>query len=141
MKSIHQSPKRRRKHNRKTNRRPNRKHRARRGYAMLLVMVVILTSSAFVAVHQRHLNAALRLEQSRVRSEDYRRGPVTVASIACQRLETGDPPAPISYSYKHTVDAITTLYRVSYKQSGKQWTILAEPDDKAGIYNELPASF
>lgn len=118
-----------------------RKYRGRRGYAMLLVMVVILTSSAFVAVHQRHLNAALRLEQSRVLSEDYRRGPVTVLSVACQRLETGNPPAPISYFYNHTIDTVTTMYRVSYSQSGAQWTIIAEPDTNAGIYDELPTTF
>lgn len=119
-----------------------RKHQARRGYAMLLVMVVILSSSAFVAVHQRHLSAALRLEQARIQSEQYRRGPVTVLSIACERLETGNsPPAPVDYFYNHVVDSETTMYRVNYTKVGRQWKITAEPDDTAGIFLELPVSF
>ena len=126
---------------RRTTKRVNRKHRARRGYAMLLVMVVLLTSSAFVAVHQRHLSAALRVEQARVQSEEYRRGPVTVLSVACQRLETGNPPSPVNYFYNHDQNGVTTMYRVSYSLSGSQWTIIAEPDSNAGIYTGLPDTF
>ncbi|NND96640.1 MAG: hypothetical protein HKN47_04845 [Pirellulaceae bacterium] len=113
----------------------------RRGYALLLVMVIILTSTAFAAVHQRHLSAALRLEQARIASEDYNAGPVSVLAIACDRLESGDPPPSTNYRYSHTVNGNTQLYRISYTVSGTQWTVVAEPDATAGSYPLLPASF
>jgi hypothetical protein len=108
---------------------------------MLLVMVIILSSSAFLAVHQRHLSSALRLEQARVQSEIARQGPVSVLAIACQRLETGDPPSPSQYRYEHTVDTVTTLYRVSYSQAGIQWTVTATPDPSSSSLSLLPTTF
>ena len=121
---------------------PALRHARRRGgYAMLLVMVIILTSTAFVALHQRHLNSALRIEQSRMRSETFRAGPVSVVAVACERLETGDPASPVSYRYDHSVDGLTTLYRVDYELVGTQWTITAEPDSAALLLPDLPASF
>ncbi|MGB7344015.1 MAG: hypothetical protein WBD20_07365 [Pirellulaceae bacterium] len=126
-------------HNNRTTRR--RRAKDRRGYAMLLVMVIILTSSAFVAVHQRNLNAALRIEQARIQSEDHRQGPVSVLAVACSRLETGDPPAPIDYRYDHTVDSVTTIYRVSYTSAGIQRTVTAVQDASAAGLPILPTTF
>jgi hypothetical protein len=120
----------------------NRLAKRRRGYAMLLVMVIILSSSAFLAVHQRHLGAALRLEQARVQSETARQGPVSVLAVACQRLETGDPPSsPAQYRYEHVVDTVTTLYRVSYSNAGTQWTVTVLPDPSSSSLDLLPTTF
>ncbi|QDT13319.1 hypothetical protein [Planctomycetes bacterium K23_9] len=113
----------------------------RRGYAMILVMVIILSSSAFVAVHQRNLSAALRIEQARILSEEHRRGPVSVLAVACSRMETGDPPAPIQYRYEHIVNGVPTLYRISYSNVATEWTVNAVPDAGAVGLTELPASF
>lgn len=122
----------------------NRDHkpqRARAGYAMLIVMIVIMTTTAFAAVHQRYLIASLRVEQARVESENYANGPLTVLAVAIERMDTGNPPAPVNYRYSHTVAAVTTLYRIGYTQAGTQWTVTAEPDATAGSLPTLPASF
>jgi hypothetical protein len=113
----------------------------RRGYALLIVLMVILTTTAMAAVHQRHLSAALRVEQARIQSEAYAQGPLAVLAVAIDLLKTGDPPAPIDYSYLHTVGTTATLYRISYAVSGTQWTVTAEPDASAGLLTTLPASF
>ncbi len=112
----------------------------RGGYALLIVLIVILTTTGLAAVHQRQLSAALRVEQARIQSEMHARGPLKVLAVAIDLLKTGDPTLP-SYSYPHTVDATTTLYRVNYSVSGTQWTVTAEPDASAGSLPLLPASF
>lgn len=118
-----------------------RHRQPRRGYAMLVVMIVIMTTTALAAVHQRYLNTALRIEQARITSENNVNGPRTVLAIAIDRLSTGNAPAPISYSYSHTVGATTTLYRISYARAGVNWIVTAEPDSSAGALPSLPGSF
>lgn len=114
---------------------------ARRGYAMLVVMILILTTTALAAVHQRHLSAALRIEQARVESETYAQGPLTVLAIAIDRLKTGDPPMPVDYSFEQTVAGVTNVYQVSYSVSGTQWIVTADPIASAGLLPPLPAAF
>ena len=113
----------------------------RRGYALLIVMVLIMTTTAFAAAHQRYLNSALRIEQARVRSETIAQGPKAVLALAIDRLESGNPPAPVDYSCSHTVNGVTRLYRVSYRFAGSTWTVTADPDPTAGLLTALPASF
>jgi hypothetical protein len=127
-------------------RRPNRRRRRvrRSGYALVIVTMLILTMSGMGAVHQRNLNAALRIEQARMESEDYRQGPLTVLAHAIDLLKAGDAPAPVSYSYSHTVGTTTTLYRVSYAVSGagdEKWNVTADPDPSAGSLADLPDIF
>jgi hypothetical protein len=113
----------------------------RGGYALLIVLIVILTTTGLAAVHQRHLSAALRIEQARIQSEAHAQGPLRVLAVAIDLLKTGDPPAPVDYSYSHVVGTTTTLFRVRYAVSGAQWTVTAEPDATAGALTPLPASF
>jgi hypothetical protein len=113
----------------------------RRGYALLIVMVVIMTTTALAAAHQRYLSSALRIEQARMRSETLAQGPRTVLALAVDRLESGNAPAPVDYSYSHTVTGVTTLYRVSYRATGTTWTVTAEPDPTASGLPVLPTSF
>ena len=108
---------------------------------MLIVLIVILTTTGLAAVHQRHLSTALRVEQARVQSEAHAQGPLTVLAVAIDLLKTGDPPAPVDYSYLHTVGTTTTLYRISYSVSGTQWTVTAEPIASVGTLTTLPGSF
>lgn len=115
----------------------NRKRKARSGYALLIVMIVILTTSALAAVYQRHLSTALRIEAKRIESEQHATGPITVLGLAIKAMNDGDPPAPIEYSYSH--DSI--LYRISYVQSGTGWVVTANPDETATALPSLPASF
>ena len=51
--------------NRPDNHRPRGSQR-RTGYALLIVLIVILTTMGLAAVHQRQLSAALRVEQARI---------------------------------------------------------------------------
>lgn len=118
-----------------------RRPRVRRGYALLVVLAVILTTTALAAVHQRHLSAALRVEQARIESEAFSQGPLAVLATAIDRLKTGDPPTPVDYSFSHTVSGTTTVYRISYSVSGTQWTVTALPDATATALTALPASF
>ena len=111
----------------------------RSGYAMLIVMMLILTTTALAAVHTRHLNAALRVEQARIRSEQRARGPITVLAIACQRLETGDPISGSSYRYTHS-DGVD--YRVTFTEvTTESWQVTADPDPSAVALTALPDSF
>ena len=119
----------------------SRRSQGRRGYALLIVLTLILTTTALAAVHQRQLSAALRVEQARMASEAFAEGPLAVLATAIDRLKTGDPPAPVDYSYSHTVGATTTLFRISYAVSGTQWTVTALPDTTAGLLPALPTSF
>ncbi len=109
--------------------------------SLLIVIIVILTTTGLAAVHQKHLTAALRVEQARMESEAHAQGPLTVLAIAIDLLKTGDPAAPVDYSYSHSVGITTTLYRVSYSVAGTRWTVTAEPDATAGLLTNLPASF
>ena len=118
-----------------------RQAQSRKGYALLIVMIVIMTTTALAAAHQRYLDSALRIEQSRIRSEEMAQGPRTVLARAVDLLETGDAPAPVDYRYSHTVGTTTTMYRVSYSVAGSVWTVTAEPDATAGSLSILPASF
>ena len=118
-----------------------RRPKRRSGYALLLVVIIILTSTAMSAVYQRHLNSALRIEQARVASEENARGPLSVLAVALESLDSGDPPAPVDYSYSHTVDSTTTLYRVMYRNVLGQWIVTAEPDPTAGSLPTLPTNF
>lgn len=111
----------------------------RSGYAMLIVMMLILTTTALAAVHTRHLNSALRVEQARVRSETRARGALTVLAIACQRLETGDPTSGDSYRYTHS-DGLD--YRITYDEvASDRWQVTADPDANATALLMLPDSF
>lgn len=106
---------------------------------MLIVMMLILTTTALAAVHTRHLNAALRIEQARMRSETRARGPITVLAIACQRLETGDPPAGMDFRHLHS-DGLQ--YRVTYNElTSARWEVTADPDPGASSLPTLPDSF
>ncbi len=115
--------------------------RRRSGYALLIVLIVILTTTGLAAVHQRQLTAALRVEQARIESETYKDGPLTVLAVAVDRLKTGDPPAPVAYSYGHVVGTTKILFRIRYELAGNQWTVTAEPDPGAGFLPPLPSSF
>lgn len=113
----------------------------RDGYAMLIVLIVILTTTAFAAVHQRQLSAALRVEQARMESEAFAQGPLAVLATAIDRLKTGDPPAPVEYSFTHTAGGTSTVYRVSYAVAGNQWAVTALPDSTASLLPTLPSNF
>ncbi|TWU08184.1 hypothetical protein [Stieleria varia] len=124
---------------RMTKRRKQSKRRD--GYVMLIVMMLILTTTAFAAVHQRHLASALRIEQARMLSEDRIAGPVAVMAVACERLESGQPPSPSAYQYTQTVRGTAVLYRIDYQLNGSRWTVSANPDPSATGLAVLPASF
>jgi len=128
------------------NRVPTRRRQGQRrnGYALLIVMMLIVTMTGLAAVHQRNLNAALRVEQARMESEDRHLGPISVLAHAIDLLKTGDAPAPVEYRYSHTVGSTTTMYRISYSVSGKgdnNWQVTANPDPTAGALAELPGNF
>lgn len=121
-----------------------RPHPPRNGYALLIVMMLIVTMTGLAAVHQRNLNSALRIEQARVESENRTRGPLSVLAHAIDLLKTGEAPAPIDYRYFHTFGSTKTLYRVSYSVSGKnneKWFVTANPDPTASSLAPLPDSF
>ncbi len=110
---------------------------------MIVVMMLILTSTAMAAVQMRHMNTALRIEQARVRSESRTQGPVTVLAIACSRLETGDPPGnDVSFRYNHDDGFQTSDYRLRYRQIAPgRWSVSADPDPSSSTLMLLPDRF
>ena len=110
---------------------------------MVVVMMLILTSTAMAAVQMRHLNSALRIEQARQKSEALARGPKLVLAIACARLESGNPPGTtVAYQYHHNDGAQSQLYRVEYAENPtNRWAVSVEPDASATALPTLPDSF
>jgi hypothetical protein len=113
----------------------------RRGYAMLIVLAVVLSSTALATIQMRHLDSALRIERARMEAEEYSSGSLSVLAIAIERLQTGDPPTPVNYGYFHTVAGVSTWYQISYASVTDQWTVTATPDSNANLLPVLPASF
>ena len=105
----------------------SRRKRNRSGYAMLIVLAVVLSSTALATIQMRYLDSALRIERARMESEEYSSGSLSVLAIAIERLQTGDPPMPVDYGYEHTVSGISSWYQVTYTSTAGQWTITAEP--------------
>ncbi len=108
---------------------------------MLIVLAVVLSTMALAAVQIRYLDSATRIQQASMRSTAYSDGPLTVLAIAIDRLDTGDPPTPVSYRFDHTVDGIPTVYRIDYAYTLDRWTITANPDPTATPLALLPANF
>ena len=110
---------------------------------MLVVMMLILTTTAMAAVHARHLAASLRIEQARIRSETRSRGPVMVLAIACQRIETGTPTtSSASFQYTHHDGNQSAMYRITYQSTDTNtWAVTAEPDPLATTLPALPPKF
>ncbi|PNY35702.1 hypothetical protein C2E31_16575 [Rhodopirellula baltica] len=108
-----------------------------------MVMILILTSSALAAVHSRYLTTALQIEQARIKREAFVHGPVSVLAIACQRLETGDPPATsFDFRFDADIDNSNRIYRVTYQRlNASQWTVSAREDADALSLPPLPKSF
>ena len=117
------------------------KARNRGGYAMLIVLAIVLSSTALATIQMRHLDSALRIERKRMEAQEYSAGSLSVLAIAIERLQTGDPPTPIDYGYLHTVAGTSTWYRIRYANATDQWAVNATPDPSAEKLAILPASF
>ncbi|MEM9588091.1 MAG: hypothetical protein AAGA03_12490 [Planctomycetota bacterium] len=119
-------------------------HRAparRSGYALLIVIVVLMASTALAAIHQRHLSSGLRIEQARIQSERERLGHLTALGIAIDRLETGRPSPGSRYGYEHQLDGESIWYAIQYDLTGTDWSVTATADPNASSEAILPASF
>lgn len=119
--------------------RKNRKNRG--GYAMLIVLALVLSSTALATIQMRHLDSALRIERARIEAEEYSAGSLSVLALAIEHLQTGDPPVPVNYGYFHTVAGVSNGYQISYAKLNDQWTVTATPDLTANLLVVLPASF
>ncbi|KAA1262191.1 hypothetical protein LF1_47530 [Rubripirellula obstinata] len=117
------------------------KRRNRGGYAMLIVLAIVLSSTALATIQMRHLDSALRIERARIEAEEYSAGSLSVLALAIDRLQTGDPPTPFNYGHLHTTAGASTWYRISYAKVIDQWTVTATPDVDASALLLLPASF
>ena len=117
------------------------RRRPRQGYAMLIVLIVVLSTSALAATQMRYLDSATRIERARINAEDYSNGPLTVLAVAINRVQSGDPPNPAAFRYSHNVGTATTLYRIDYSRVRDDWTVTATPDPNAGSLAQLPGSF
>ena len=113
----------------------------RKGYAMLIVIAIVLSSTALATIQMRHLDSALRIERARMDAQAYSAGSLSVVAIAIERLETGDPSTFFDYGYSHTVGGNQNWYRIDYDNTVDQWTVNATPDPTAAKLWRLPSSF
>ena len=108
---------------------------------MLIVLALVLSSTALATIQMRHLDSALRIERARIEAEEYSAGSLSVLAIAIERLQTGAPPSPVNYGFSNTVASVATWYQISYIKTADRWTVTATPDPTANALVILPASF
>ncbi len=125
-------------------RRPARRRPARGGFAMLIVMVVLIAMLGMAAVHQRRLSAALRIEEAVVAAEERHRGPLFALARALEVAETGTPPSNLAvYGFQFVPAGQTQqqAYAICYTRAGSQWTVDVQRIDDASSLPPLPAHF
>lgn len=119
-----------------------RSHRG--GFAMLMVMVVLIAMLGMAAVHQRRLSAALRIEEAVVAAEARHHGPLFALAQALEVAETGAPPSnPALYGLQFVAagDTQPQDYSVRYIRDGREWTVDVQRVDDASGLTPLPRHF
>lgn len=97
----------------------------RRGYAMLSVLLLLAVGLIFATIQQRQIGSTLALEQSRLETEDFQQGAVSVMAQALTLLETGLPP---SDPYSCSVTIGDQKYQVDFDHvDGIKWKINVTP--------------
>jgi len=115
---------------------------ARRGYAMVVVLVFLALMLSMLAVSQRQLGSVLRMESSFVNA-DARGNRKQAMGNALDILWTGAPP---SDPYVCSTIVQTTLgpksYTITYeRQGGNHYQVRVEPTATGDDPPPLPSSF
>ncbi|MBN1590908.1 MAG: hypothetical protein JW888_15450 [Pirellulales bacterium] len=117
---------------------------ARRGYAMLLVVVFIALVNLFLVLSYKQLATAIRIETLRRTTEQHDQ---TIEALAAgvALLETGTPTeSPSTYAFPaapavSTTD-ITFEYQEDHAEGGEIWLVTATPSAVPAA-NDLPETF
>jgi hypothetical protein len=117
--------------------------RARRGYAMVLVLFFSVLFLGLVGIAYRELSTALRLQSLHAVQTERDEGAIQALARALHLLESGLPAAN-PYICATTVD--TSLgqrqYTVTFaSQGGANWTVSAAPTLPGDTPQAMPANF
>jgi hypothetical protein len=116
----------------------------RRGYALLLVLVLVVLFSALWGVAYRQIAAAVRVEAVNVQQTQRDQGSTEAVAMGLTLLETGAPPLPWPYSCAVTLNtpAGPISYTVTFTSEGpSQWAVSAFPTAVGQSPPPMPATF
>lgn len=121
-------------------RRHDRK-RDRRGYALASVMIFLGVMLTFIAIGQRQLSSALRLERARAEAEFRDEGALQALAQGLRLLETGLPPSdPYVCRTDITTSRGVLTFDVNFSSDGlNNWTVTVAPGST--FTPDMPASF
>ncbi len=102
------------------------KRPARRGFALLLVLVFVVLFLAMLGVAWRQIGAVLRIESARARQMTRDDGSLLAVAKALRLLETTSDLSLIgpSYRFKTTIDGEDKWYTVTFSHDS-DWTVTA----------------
>ncbi len=119
------------------------RHRVRRGYALVTVLVFLLLMLTMLAVSQRHLASVLRIEQARTLAESRDEGRMRVMARALELLETGKPPSD-PYACAATVETsqgFESFTATFANEIDDIWIVRVEPTAPGDFPPAMPPSF
>ena len=116
---------------------------ARRGYAMLTVLIFLALMMVMVAINQRHLSSILRVEEQRLASSDFHQGTGRATVMALELLETGTPPSnPYVCSVYIPTSAGTESFTVTFVSNAPNtWDVHVEPSSETIPPPPMPPFF
>lgn len=118
------------------------RRRARRGYTMALVMVLLVGMLAILATTQRRLDGLLRVE-TRLTRADLRSARTRALGRAIDLLYSGPPPSD-PYICRTTIETPSgpKTFTVTFRRDGsKHYDLRVEPSDPSDSWPVMPSSF
>lgn len=123
--------------------RPLKKTSARRGYAIMLVLVFIVLFLSLWSVAYRHTATALRIESGRTLAVQRDEGSLHALARGLALLETGYPPTD-PYACGVTIDTSSgpRSLTVTFESAGAEtWSVSSRPTRSNENPLPLPGSF
>ena len=117
--------------------------RARRGYAMMLVLVFMVLFLSMLGVAYRHVGAALRIETVHAAQTSRDEGSIQAIARALTLLETGLPPgSPYTCGVTLSTSAGACAITVTFTQeSPTNWSVHAAPTKSGESPPPMPSTF
>ncbi|MDA1016268.1 MAG: hypothetical protein O3A00_17655 [Planctomycetota bacterium] len=114
----------------------------RSGYAMILVLALILVVSAVSATAFRYLATAARVERTISIQNDLDQGALLVAAQGLSLLETAPPPSnPYQCQTSATINGTPTAFELTYTSDMfNEWQLDVRPYSGSGLPT-MPDSF
>ncbi|HWA98136.1 MAG TPA: hypothetical protein VG713_06570 [Pirellulales bacterium] len=119
------------------------RNRRRRGFAMLLVVAILMLFLSVLTMGFSQLSALLRAETHRVQKLQFDQGPAAAVAQGLALLETGFPAtSPFACSVLiDTVQGTQTYALVFTLEAGNTWSVTASPASPDDNLLPIPIAF